>query len=206
MVPVGAADHSCLLVVTTCDEDPLNGAGIFDCGVLVPDKKQVALKNLHVLDPVPGGQQGMQSFVIEMHDPLRMGRSDLVLEWGSLPRRTRVLVALDKHPAEKVGSLVGPGVRLVRSGRFDPKEGRRGSWGKRYHFESARPYELAPGANRTTVIQDVGLKPDGRAALVQLALPGRLRKAVQFSLVQRQGRKVVGGSTYRIEATGSGQK
>ena len=49
IVPLGAAGHSCLLVLATCVEDPLGALGVFDVGTLVTGQNNVVLKNLAVV-------------------------------------------------------------------------------------------------------------------------------------------------------------
>src|SRR5262249_34563022 len=62
-------------------------------------RKQVALKNLHVLDPVPGGGQPGpgQAIVPQLHtsgpEPIV---ADVLVHWGTLPARARVLAVLDR--------------------------------------------------------------------------------------------------------------
>ena len=53
--PSSADTHSCMLVVMDSPDDPIPSANkIFNIGQLVKNEKRVALKNLHVVDVVPG--------------------------------------------------------------------------------------------------------------------------------------------------------
>jgi hypothetical protein len=53
--PVSTAPHSCLLMVVDCPADPIPaGNKGFVIGTLVTQEKRVGLKNLHVIDAIPG--------------------------------------------------------------------------------------------------------------------------------------------------------
>ena len=49
LVPMGAAGHSCLLAVATCDQDVLSLPGHFAAGDVVNISNNVTLKNLHIV-------------------------------------------------------------------------------------------------------------------------------------------------------------
>src|SRR5258708_6876180 len=53
--PISANSHSCLLIVVDCPGDPIPAANkVFNIGTLVTREKRVGLKNLHVVNAVPG--------------------------------------------------------------------------------------------------------------------------------------------------------
>jgi len=53
--PMSTADHSCLLIVVDCPDDPIPEANkVLDIGTLVTQEKRIGLKNLHVVDALPG--------------------------------------------------------------------------------------------------------------------------------------------------------
>ncbi len=52
--PITTAEHSCLLIVVDCLDDPIPAANkVFNIGTLVTQEKRVGLKNLHIIDALP---------------------------------------------------------------------------------------------------------------------------------------------------------
>jgi photosystem II stability/assembly factor-like uncharacterized protein len=207
-VPTTAADHSCLLVVATCVEDPLSAAGIFDVASVVKGRKQVTLKNLHVVDP-PAGQpmQAASAIIVQMNNPFREQRPfDVVFHWQSLPQDTRVFVALEKLPDGKPAVLLSP-VALKRLGidvargkgeLFPPKI--PGRCGAVRRLDLSRIYQLRPGKARSTVLPSVRTPAGASLTLaINLIVPKDVKRdSVQFSVAQLAGQFVVGGSTYLL--------
>jgi hypothetical protein len=197
-IPTGAAEHSCLLVLTTSGDDALNGGGILDPGQLVVNRKQVGLKNLHILDPVPGGSQPGpgQAIVTQLHNGgVEPMLADVLLHWGSLPPRARVSAVLDR------GKVNSPTPKKRAPTREFPVSIDAGCEGRRT-LDRTKLYALhggKPGAH--VLVAGVVIPADSwRAIAIRLELPRRLPPAgVQFDVLQRVGGRIVGGSTYRIE-------
>jgi hypothetical protein len=184
--------------LATCADDPLNGGGILDPGQLVVSRKQVALKNLHVLDPVPGGSQpgSGQAIVTQLHngggEPML---ADVLVHWGTLPQRARVLGVLDR------GKVHSPPPKKRAPARHFPASIAAGCDGRRT-LDRTHVYELRgskPGAH--VLVAGVVIPPeDWRAVALRLELPQRLpAEGIQFDVLQRVAGRIVGGSTYRIE-------
>jgi photosystem II stability/assembly factor-like uncharacterized protein len=197
-IPAAAAEHSCLLVLTTCADDPLKGGGIVDPGQLVVNRKQVALKNLHVLDPVPGGTQPApgQAIITQLHnggaEPIA---ADVLVAWGTLPPRARLSAVLDR------GKVHSPLPKKRAATHQFPASIAAGCDGRRM-LERTHVYELRGGKPGTHVlVAGVVIPPnDWRAVAIRLELPRRLpAEGIQFDVLQRVGDRIVGGSTYRIE-------
>jgi len=192
-VPTTAAEHSCLLVLTTCADDPLNGGGILDPGQLVVSRKQVALKNLHVLDP---GQPGPgQAIATQLHnggsEPMV---ADVLVHWGTLPPRARMLAVLDRGKVHSTPPKKRAPARQFPASITGGCDGRR-------TLDRTHVYELRggrPGAH--VLVAGVVIPPeDWRAVAFRLELPRRLpAEGVQFDVLQRVAGRIVGGSTYRI--------
>lgn len=207
-VPLTAADHSCLLVVATCNEDPINAAGVFDVATVVTGRKHVTLKNLHVVDP-PAGQpmQPEGAIIVQLHNPLREPqRFDVVFHWQSLPRDTRVFVAFERPADGKPAIPLSPselkkiGIEVAR-GRgklFPPRIPSR--CGPDRRLDLTRVYQLSPSRAKSTVLPSVRTPAGASLALVMnMIVPkGVKRDSVQFSVAQHAGQRVVGGSTYLL--------
>ena len=208
-VPMSAPQHSCLLALATCDEDPLDGGGLLNPDVLVVNRKHVTLKNLHVEDPIPGGmpmppEQAMQMQLRSLDRNERFGV--IQVEWGSLPRDTRIWVTFetigDRKPAVAItpAELKALGIVVTARGRrLFPKRVDLGC-GHEASLDLARVYQLSPSKDRTTVMPGIRLRPDRpRLMLINVALPKKAGShRFQFDVIQLSGRRVVGGNTYQL--------
>lgn len=67
VIPSGEATHSCCLLVVSSDENTFNDSAT-DISSLIRYNKQVALKNLHVVDPGPS-PMGPTMQAIDFHNP-----------------------------------------------------------------------------------------------------------------------------------------
>lgn len=201
-VPGTAGEHSCLLVVTTCDQDPLDGGGILDPGTLITTRKQVALKNLHVEDPVPGGTQEQEPFIIDLNNPgVDETEFAVLVDPGSLPESSKILVVFERVLFEgDAGGRLEPGAGAEWAGKES-----RGAFrdvvedvcGKERHFDLDRILEMRPerdGARLSGIV----IPPGGRRGMAfRVELPeGTEREGASFDIVQLSGKRVVGGSTY----------
>jgi photosystem II stability/assembly factor-like uncharacterized protein len=214
-IPMSAPKHSCLLAVTTCAEDPVNGAGIFNPDTLVLSRKQVALKNLHVENAVMGPMPPEDPITVEMHDMTRAGALyGLELWWGTLPGNARVFVAFERLPGEKppvtlsAEELRRVGIKRSREGRDLFLEKYEFGCDGEHVFDLGRVYELSrPKDARNRFF---GIRVPAKrllAVAVNVVLPDRLETDAQFDLVQRAApKRAVGGSTYVLRAQGGDQK
>jgi len=214
-VPLAAAEHSCLFVVATCNEDPLNAAGIFDVGAVVTGRKQVTLKNLHVIDPPPGqAMQPEDAIIVEMHNSFREHQPfDLVFNWQSLPKGTRVFVALELPPDKKPALQLAPaeakrlGIQVTGSkGDLFPSRIPGRHDGTR-RLDRGRVYGLTPSRGGRQLVPGIRTPARGSLAIaINLVLPkSPKRDYVQFSVSQRAGQRVIGGSTYLLRLRGEGR-
>jgi photosystem II stability/assembly factor-like uncharacterized protein len=196
-VPSSAARHTCILVVTTCNEDPLNGAGIFDVGQLVPGRKQVALKNLQVI----GGAAGLAlPLIARLYNPQPEDViADVLIQTGSLPSSARVWAVLDEGD-------VGDAIRPARGRAAESATGAfpasvDAGCGARRQLDRGRVYLLRRMDPGTHVIASGVVLPAGswRAIALHVELPAQAsRDAVQFDVIQRVGQRIVGGNTYLL--------
>jgi photosystem II stability/assembly factor-like uncharacterized protein len=202
-VPATAAEHSCLLLVTTCDEDPLTLSGVTDIGWAVLNDKRIGLKNLHVEDAVAGSATEM--IVVEMRPTGRTARTNLVLEWGNLPIGTTVRLALELVDGKRIWSpkrLRGAGFERGRPGRRDgfPKTLPSGC-GKKRSLDAATPLiATREGKAIRSVLPGILLAKDRSvAAAFRVTLPEDTPPGTyQMDLWQGALKSPHGGCTYRF--------
>ncbi|MEN8376866.1 MAG: glycosyl hydrolase [Gemmatimonadota bacterium] len=201
-VAAGAAKHSCLLAVVTCDEDPISAAGVFDLDTLVPGHKHATLKNLHLVNataPATGTPDG--AWQIAFHNPgPRPRQYDVVIDWGDLPDRATLFLA-----AERLGQDRWEPKVAGRDQRVRPAPGKEvlpgrlpdgcGGW-RRFDLDGA----LALRRPKTGETRLGGLiVPAGGRRTLALNM-GRLRLEgdAQFSVLQTMRKRTLGGSTYLV--------
>lgn len=205
-VPATAPQHSCLLALCTCTEDPLSAAGTFNPDFLVSNFKQVTLKNLHVDDAVMGtGMPPEQAYIIDLNTHSREELvTDIHFRWGSLPKETKVFVAFsttDNKPALRVKllDLKDLGIMMSRKGMNLFPEKIEGNRENRYHIDRQRIYQLSYGRNGITIIPSVHLPEKGPLKMVlNFILPVKEPKTYQFDIIQYFGKRVEGGMSYRV--------
>lgn len=198
-VPSTAAEHSCLLVVATSTEDPISASGVFDVGTLVTTRKHVGLKNLHVAGPSQGGMQ--QGFFVELHNGMsESNRFDVLVQWGSVPRTAKLFVVFEK--ADGVVSEPGPDDQDVAllpradAERLFAHEYEAGC-GHTRRIDFERAFRLARRDNGTTRLPLVRLGPGASVGMaIRVELPPDADAPAQFDVIQTQGRKIIGGSTF----------
>lgn len=196
-IPTTAAEHSCLLVLTTCTENALDGGGILDPGELIVNRKQVALKNLQVLDPVPGGSQPGpgQALITQLHNSGRESMvADVLIHWGTLPQRARVLAVLNR------GKVLSAPPKKKAPPRQFPTEIPDGC-DSPLTLDRTHLYELSGKSGAHVLVPSVVIAPgERRVVALRLELPQRLpAEGIQFDVLQRVAGRIVGGNTYRIE-------
>ena len=207
-VPASAPQHSCLLAVATCDEDPLVGGGILDPDLLVTSRKQVTLKNLHVEDAVAGSAMSPeQAWMSDMHANSREQRiAGLRFRWGSLPRGTKVFIALSLGPdgqpvvRAKPDELKRLGVAIsAASAKLFPAKV-EDPLGRVFAIDRKHVYQMVPIDSGISTIPSIVLPPSIPVKVaLNFVLPAKAHKTYQFDIVQLQGNgAIVGGVTYRV--------
>jgi hypothetical protein len=217
-VPSSAPDHSCLLALMTCDQEPLAGTSIYNADDLVRNKKQVTLKNLHVVSHVGGGIQPKDAIIIEMHSQGSGLVYDLGIQWGTLPINTELLVAFEKLPQnEKVvlaneNELKKEGVRVVK-GKDKFKEKIDYECGETRQFDLNHVYKMVLSKDEKNMRlsriplvrlpKPKDLKNTALLIAIKIVLPKKLNKEVQFDVLQMLNNKIIGGSTYLLRISES---
>ena len=209
IVPNTAAQHSCLMALITSEEDPLKISDIYDAGLLVSTSKHVALKNLHVDNPMLGVTSPDFGHIIELHDlEKREAIVDLVFNWGTVPQNSSVFVVFEllqnNEPAVKVeiDSLKKYGISVLHNAKEKNLFYNRLEYGcgeiKYFNLKCIYQLRIMENGKIPTIIPSVRI-PEGRPLLtaINIVLPKDMeQEEVQFDVIQRSGQRIIGGSTY----------
>jgi hypothetical protein len=209
-VPTSAADHTCMLAVISSDEDPVmrSDAVLADRQLwdLVPNDKHVGLRNLHVVTgTAPFGGAPLPLFTwLNLHNPFEYTQFfDLVIDRGALPRDAELVLLLPdvmtRHDLKKV---VGKGVR-VQSVR------ERGWWGAALKTVGKHAFRSAvtighpddDDCDRHRVVPGMLLhpgKPLRVGVVIRQSRSAKPGNKSMFSLLQRVGDRIMGGSTFEL--------
>jgi hypothetical protein len=220
VVPATAADHSCLLLAVTCDEDAIDLTPWPSTDAAVLNNNHIALKNLHIVstpDPPPSGLGGTL-LLIELSNHGASLHS-LTVNWGTLDDGARLYLAFERpsdaarHPvvvSDEVLARAGIRVAPAQPGMF-PKSV-LGKTGRERFLLLDRVLEIGHPKSGSAAIPDIlipksGISKHGSLG-VWIRLVGAGGKPVRataraqiFDVVQRAGRRIVGGSSYKIRCT-----
>lgn len=202
--PVSADTHSCMMVVMDSGSDPIPAANkVFVISDLVRNEKRVALKNLHLVDVVPG----LVTF-IPMHMNLQE-ESPFILKFAYARRSKRFVsgLVLPRKLAEKIVESRGfKGFRVEKLDRRQIDALRR-QWIER-EFKNAEKVEkyieqldfrfvLYADARAPAIKLDHPLPAMEANGLLLVSNDEATRSFSKFSIIQ-EGRKgrIEGGSTF----------
>jgi hypothetical protein len=197
-VPVGQAGHSCILIIVESVSDPLDpnvrATNERRIDVLVPNNRQISLRNLHVVDthPARAGSPPHELEIVNVSNPSRELRQiDLLVSRVDLAR------------GEVVGFLL-PAAQGVEA-------------------KGAQIAKIALSNEQRRLVQELRVNAtafyrvvDPREAEIRLPVPpgqtwhiglvypaGTIRSgtAARISIIARQERRMLGGSTYIIRSS-----
>lgn len=195
-VPMTAATHSCMLIITESASDPLdpsirstNERELWD---LVPNHRQISLRNLHVVDaspaPMSGGiPRGFESMNVSNLSQ-SLGAVELVFSSIDFPANAVLGVFLPTTGDVKVRGVRATTLKLADV-QIDQARGLNLNFGRFYRIEDPREAVLElpipPGQTwKIGVAYDAGEMEEGRTA--------------RWSVLARKGGQVLGGNTYYI--------
>lgn len=206
LIPNTVPQHSCLLAVATCAEDPITGVGTLDPDLLVVSSKQVTLKNLTVENAVAGTEMPPeQAMTADIHARSREDRNaDIRILWGNLPRKSRLLLAFSQRQDKK--PIVEPTTEWKRLGielsddharHFPPAT--TDVLGCPLPFDRKRVLVVSPGDRDHTTIQGIRLHYGAPVRIgINLVAPKDAAGLYWFDIVRVAGKRILGGVTYRI--------
>jgi photosystem II stability/assembly factor-like uncharacterized protein len=187
--PATAAEHSCMLVVLDCVSDPIPASNkVFDLGTLVPTEKRVGLKNLHVLDPQPAAPP--PSTILGFNATSKRAQTIQIVPQGKGAPKVSLVFSVRAIP---------PTVQLRGLTAGAPTKTLLQALTKKYGnniisaFDTTKIFSLSgAGAGELTAV--LGQSAVRAIVVVEGSAQG-LGGAV-FSVIQREGGRVIGGSTF----------
>jgi hypothetical protein len=212
-VPNSSPQHSCLLALATCTEDPITGVGTLNPDQLVLNSKHVTLKNLNVQNAVAGtAMPPEQAMMVEVHSSSREDRvAFLRFQWGSLPKKTLVLVAFAPGPDKRPVIDATPeewkriGVEVSDQHAKVFPETTLDAFGREVSFDRKRVLVLNRANGESLDLPGVRLTPGVPVKMsLNLIMPKDAKGTFRFDLVRVSGKKVIGGVTYQMEVERAG--
>jgi photosystem II stability/assembly factor-like uncharacterized protein len=217
--PASAAEHTCLLAVMDSPADPIPAANkIFDVNALVQAEKHAGLKNLHVVDAVPGtgaivalrfhGREAAQQVIRFLPSALKGGTSapagwqvGIMLPTGALPQVARTTTKRARR-ATKAGEpspteMAGLAKRKPTKAMLRLLGNRRG--GEHEDLDVTQVHMLENAAKGAT-LPGVAIPKEGFRAVLYLSAPARATAPVTFSIVQEDENGLVGGNTFVLRS------
>lgn len=188
--PQDAADHSCLLVIADCPDDPIQANNkVFSVDNLVPNEKHVGLKNLHVVD-VPAGKTYWTAFKFFGNPELRHS-----FEISDL-RSTGWTVGLIFEQNLKIGDAALKGIESKKPTMKMLNDLRTKIGNDIKRFDISKAYMLQK-ASQGGIMENLILPKEGVRAMLLFAPPARgVRAEGSVSIIQKANERVVGGSTF----------
>jgi photosystem II stability/assembly factor-like uncharacterized protein len=218
IVPPTAADHTCMLVVISADEDPVvhTDANPNDhlVWMLVPNDKHITLRNLHVITaPAPGPAPAPQPItaMLDFYNPNAFPQFfDIVFDRGSLPNDARLSVLLPKLRTRMPlaqnpeAGLEISGVSARELSRSSMKGVSKKGW--QYHARitagsATATAAAAAVASKVTRIPDVLIEGGKRVRAAVVIEPPPTAKpgsTFRFTVQQHEKGVLIGGSTYEV--------
>jgi hypothetical protein len=216
-IPSTAAEHSCVLIVVSSDEDSPSRSDAnpsdHDVSQVAPADKHVALKNLKVLTggspPPAGGSPPSRGGVplgamIDFNNPSSWdGVFDIVFDHGTLPPATRVSLLLPNLKLRvPLSDLDVPARRIVGSKGWWSKASGIRTRGLRHEIQLSKSRRRDPCTGHdltelTGVVIGVGERIRGALVftLGQGLKPG---ENCRCALIQMAGTRQVGGHTFEL--------
>lgn len=193
--PLSAADHSCLLVITDCPDDPIPTANkVFDVGSLIPNEKHVGLKNLHVVD-VPPGTSYWTAFKFFGDPEIRHG-----IEISPLTARGWKM-GLIFEKTIKLEGLEPKGFVPQKPTKIMLTSLRTKIGDETERFDISKVYLLEKSAGGGAM-ERLALPKEGGRIMLFLEPPKTRAGEGSVSIIQKANGRIVGGSTFilRVKA------
>ena len=207
LIPPTAPQHSCLLAVATCTEDPIAGLGILDPDLLVLNSKHVTLKNIVVENAIAGtARPPEEAITADIHAKSREDKTaDLQIIWGRLPPRSRLFLVFSYgqnneqviHTSHEEWKQHGIEMSSKYAGLFPSAT--LDICGRPLHFDRKHVLVITRGKYDTTTLPGIKLTYGIPVRIgINLILPKDVKGTYEFYMVRLVGKHIVGGVTFTI--------
>jgi photosystem II stability/assembly factor-like uncharacterized protein len=182
--PAALATHSCMLVISTCVDDPLTTTPL-DIGSLITQNRQVGLKNLHVIDPLPSPiWSGIRFFPMASLDSFR---------WTRLPKGWSFGLIFPKKLSARELKLRGLEPRKLKAVE---REIIRKQIGKAVElYDLTRVFESTLNAS-THEITGLGATRNGLPFLIAFSSAKGATAGPVHLIHETRGGRILGGNTF----------
>ena len=184
--PMSSATHSCLLVVTSCIEDP-PGVRSLALDSLVTQNRQVGLKNLHIIDALPSPYWDAIRFYPR-------AATD-IFRFGALPKGWSLSLVLPKEvPLSEITytGLEAKRVSAAKQARISEQLGKRAAL---YDLKEAL---VAATPRKGCAITGVPVGRQGIPILVAFTADARPRTGNVQLIQESPDQGVLGGNTFAL--------
>jgi hypothetical protein len=197
-VPANQAEHSCMLVIIESQDDPIpaivRSSNVVQSWELVPQNHQIAQRNLHIVtSPAPGspatGSEGMN-----VRNWTREPMVQLVFDRSLLPKGATLSVFLPTGAGKRTRGLKN--ARVARAAVVDARTAR---YADRHHIDMKTEYRVDANVAELPAFP---VAPGQTAGLILRYSSGPLKAntAARFTVLQKSGGKVLGGSTFVLRS------
>jgi hypothetical protein len=183
-----APTHTCMLVVSESADDPLapsiRATNELQPWVLVPDRRHISQRNLHIVDPTSPGGAPMMMEAVAIRNPTKEPGVQLLVSQADLKERVLFLLPAGVKPELREvratqAKLTPAQVRMATAMKVDP----------------AVAYEVIAREGALNLAIPPG--QTWRIAVVA-RYEGPPNTSARLSLLEKQGAKILGGSTYLL--------
>ena len=197
-VSQGASEHTCMIAIIESDDDPLpasiRSSNQRDPGNLAPDNRLIAVRNLHVVDPSKDGGTtgGSDSLSVPNTSPVDQRPIDLYFSKAGMPAKGKLAVLLPPSRAVSLGGINLRGMKRVPANLSREERRKFAALG----LDLSTAYQLT---KQEGVIEGLRILPRTTrkiGLLYNTVTRGQPNSAARFTVLARQGRKLLGGSTY----------
>jgi hypothetical protein len=189
--PMSTAQHSCILVVADCAQDPIPAASkVFDPNALVPSERHVGLKNLHVIDPTTDTFEGLDFNPRTPRDSFEI----VVSRAGG----AEVALLL---PAAIAGKVKGEFLRRKLTARELTRLERQVGPKLAKQFAGAALLVVPATRRSRTILTGLPPRKQGIPAFVVFRTAAKTSlRPLSISIIQHVGERVLGGNTFVVPA------
>jgi len=196
-----ASEHTCMIAIIESTDDPIQpsvrASNERRIWILVPENRQITVRNLHVIDGPKGGDAAGGSEALSVLNPDRLDQRPIDLYFSKAGMPDKAIVAVLLPPLRSV-PLSLRGIARVQANLTRAERTKFGRMG----LDTTVAYQMFA---KEGVIAGLPIPPRTTwkiGLLYNAVAKGRPNSAARFTVLERQGPKLLGGSTYILRYRG----